>query len=129
MSHILIDSVLKEKAKVLKVDAIKYHIFLCCDQTKPKCCSLEAGLESWEYLKKRLQELGLSPGPVFRTKANCLRFCQFGPIAVVYPGPVWYYSCTPEVLEKIIQNHFLNDKPVTENMISPSECEDGFFTP
>ena len=71
----------------------KRHIFLCADQTKPKCCNLEAGLESWDFLKKRLKELNLvgskSSLNIQRTKANCLQLCQKGPISVVYPDGVW----------------------------------------
>lgn len=120
MSTVSIQQILEEKGKLLKIEEVKYHIFLCCDQTKPKCCTREAGLESWDFLKNRLSDLGLSPGSVFRSKANCLRFCQFGPIAVVFPGPIWYHSCTPEVLEKIIQKHFLSHQLVTENVINLS---------
>lgn len=122
---------LKDLTKIVEtlgIPHIRYHIFICADATKsqPKCCDPQVGLETWEYLKSRLRELKLDqvqvdsttqePGCIYRTKANCLRVCQQGPIVLIYPDRVWYHSVSVEVMERIIQEHLLR-KTIVEDYV------------
>ena len=103
------------------IASIRRHIFLCCDQTNPKCCTKEQGLASWDYLKKRLDELNLTgAGGVYRTKANCFRICQGGPIAVVYPEAVWYSYVDASDIDEIVESHLKNGQVVERLLVPPT---------
>ena len=132
------DSHTADLARRLGIGLADRHVFLCADQTKPKCAPREVTTRVWGYLKRRIVELGLEGSVaasqtalgaptscVLRTKADCLRVCSDGPICVVYPDGVWYRAVEEEVLERILQEHVIQGRVVEEYAIARSPWSEG----
>lgn len=129
----------------LSIGRLQRHIFFCADQTKPKCAPREETIRLWKYLKSRLTELGLSSsapkwrgkidgpppptpegdGCVFRSKVDCLRVCESGPIAVVYPEGAWYRGLDEHAIDEIIEQHLIGGKPVRRYLFAISPLSGG----
>ncbi|MFM7236343.1 MAG: (2Fe-2S) ferredoxin domain-containing protein [Cyanobium sp.] len=99
------------------MSSVSHHLLLCATPSKPLCCDPNLGAATWERLKLLVRTLGLEDsnrpgGRVLRTKADCLRVCEGGPILLIWPDGILYGGVTPERVERIVREHILEGRPI-----------------
>ena len=98
---------------------ISHHLLLCANSQKSLCCEQNEGNKSWEKLKNVLRILNLEDptrpeGIVLRSKVDCLRVCNSGPILLIWPEGIWYESVSSYRIERIIKSHIIKGAPIKE---------------
>jgi len=82
----------------------------------PNCCRPDQGRAAYEHLLKRLDEIKSKSGkePAGCVKAACFSVCGEGPVACVMPERVWYSELTGKNLDRVIDEHLVKGKVVSE---------------
>ncbi|UCG40010.1 MAG: hypothetical protein JSV07_05910 [Acidimicrobiia bacterium] len=101
--------------------ALDGHVLLCGNCAP----SEEDGAASWARLKERSRSAGPPrpgrPTEVLRTKVECFGVCTAGPTALVLPGGTWYSGVTPDVVDRIIDEHIGQGRPVEAHVFARTE--------
>lgn len=98
------------------------HLFIC---TGRYCDPEGKALALYNSLAHKLGALGRYENPV-RVKRGitpCLGVCYNGPIVVVYPEGIWYHHVDEQLLDRIIQEHLVEGRPVTDFIFHQLETD------
>lgn len=110
---------LRDLADKLLIGQYARHVFLCVGES---CSAAGVGEAAWDALKAELKRrnLSLATGPraCYRTKVNCLRLCQDGPIMVVYPEGTYYAGMTAERIPEFVERHLVEGRPIEERIFA-----------
>ncbi len=93
---------------------------LICGSTGCQSKDSEALVEKF---RQGLQDFSID-NEVQVVKTGCFGLCSHGPIVKILPDDIYYAGVKPADIEKIIQEHLINKRPVEQLMIHDPQSKD-----